>query len=373
MMGTGWAHRDDQPYSGNGLLAAVATLAAVQIILVALRFYTRHVQRMRYGLDDYLLLLALMGSLARSAIYIMLAKSAGLGYHIDYMAQMPEKLETIRKGIFAIQILDYPFGVTPAKMALILFYVRIFPVRKFQIFAYIVGSVVVALGVAVLFETIFQCRPIPYNWDKTISGGSCVEHTDIYRYVSPVNVVTGVLILVMPMPLVWRLHIPRGQKIALTVVFLLGGLGTVASILRMAVYLVQIKAAMNDPTWYSVELGILTVLEGALLIIAACLVGIWPLVTRIMSRRLSTMLMCNTPQERQHQYWYMRDNQAPSKSQEGLARCRETTEAQREDSWSTPSSLADLEDQRWSVFVDEGVAESRPCRLAGSQNTPYVK
>lgn len=95
--------------------------------------------------------------------------------------------------------------------------------RKFQNIAYLVGSIVLGLGIAVFFETIFQCSPIAYGWDSTIGHGKCIDQTLFYRAISPINVFTGVLILVMPIPLIWRLQVPRGQKVALTAVFLLGG------------------------------------------------------------------------------------------------------------------------------------------------------
>lgn len=139
------------------------------------------------------------------------------------MIQEP-KLTTKVQGFFVLEILDFPLTVTPAKISLLLFYVRIFYTRKVCIFAYLVGSVVLGLGIAVLFETIFQCSPIAYGWDSTIKHGKCIDQIIFYRAISPINVVTGVLILVMPMPLVWRLHAPKGQKLALTGVFLLGGL-----------------------------------------------------------------------------------------------------------------------------------------------------
>lgn len=74
------------------------------------------------------------------------------------------------------------------------------------------------------FQTIFHCSPIDYSWDKTSVHGTCIDQMSVYRIVSPINVLTGVLILVMPMPLVWGLHAPKGQKLALTGVFMLGGL-----------------------------------------------------------------------------------------------------------------------------------------------------
>ena len=122
-----------------------------------------------------------------------------------------------------MELLDFPLTITPAKISLLLFYVRIFYTRKFKIFAYLVGFPVLGLGIAMFFQTIFQCSPIDYGWNKTPAHGSCINQMLVYGVISPINVFTGILILVMPMPVVWRLHAPRGQRLALTGVFLLGG------------------------------------------------------------------------------------------------------------------------------------------------------
>jgi hypothetical protein len=126
--------------------------------------------------------------------------------------------------MLALQILDYPLCVTPAKLALLLFFTRIFTTRKFRIAAYGVGSLVIAVGVAAFLEAFLQCRPLASAWDDTIPGGTCVSQIKVYRVMSPINAFTGLLILLMPIPEVWKLHAPRGQKLALTGVFLLGGL-----------------------------------------------------------------------------------------------------------------------------------------------------
>lgn len=130
----------------------------------------------------------------------------------------------MQQSFMAIELLDFPLTITPAKISLLLFYLRIFNVRKFQITTYIVGSLVSAVGITVFFQTIFQCTPVDYGWNKSSGHGSCINQTIFYRAISPVNVLTGLMILLMPLPLIWQLHAPRGQKLALTGVFLLGGL-----------------------------------------------------------------------------------------------------------------------------------------------------
>ncbi|KAJ5586843.1 uncharacterized protein N7459_002608 [Penicillium hispanicum] len=286
------------PYCGQQLIGVSVAIAVVQILVVAARFYTRYMQRLRYGVDDYLIIPALLASLGQSALYIILVKLGGIGHHLEYVERTPEKLVVLEKGLYVNEILDFPFTVTPAKISILFFYVRIFSIPKFRIFAYIVGAIVLGHGIGVFFAAVFQCSPVAFTWDKTIPGGSCFNQEAFYRYVSPPNILTDVLLLIMPMPFVWKLHTQVGHKVALTGVFLLGSLGTVASILRMTIFFQE--SAMTDPTWTSVNLGIWTILEGGIIIIAACLPSIWPLISKMIPRRLLTT--SSSKQLPRHQY-----------------------------------------------------------------------
>ncbi|KAK9858496.1 uncharacterized protein MYU51_017561 [Penicillium brevicompactum] len=247
MMGVDWSPGNRDPRGGNALLGAAIGIAVVQILFVAARFFTRFIQRMKIGVDDYLILFALAASLSICSVYIYLAK-AGVGNPDRPMASTPENMIFLRKSIFILQILNYPLSLTSSKLALLLFYTRIFTLRKFRICAYCVGALVLGVGVGALFATFFQCTPFPYIWNRSIPGGSCVWRISIYRILSPFNVLTGVLIIILPIPSVWKLHAPRGQKVALTGVFLLGGLGTVASILSLAIFFSEGQVSINDPT-----------------------------------------------------------------------------------------------------------------------------
>ncbi|KAJ5651543.1 uncharacterized protein N7484_005266 [Penicillium longicatenatum] len=273
-------------YCGQQLVGVSIAIAVVQIVVVGARFYTRYIQKVACGSDDYLIIPALIASLGQSALYIFLVQRGGVGYHLEYVERTPQKLVILEKALYANEILDFPFTVAPAKISILLFYIRIFSFRNFRILAYIVGGIVTSHGVGVFFAAIFQCSPIAYTWDKTIVEGSCFDQEAFYRYVSPPNIITDVLILMMPLPYVWNLHTRVGQKVALTGVFLLGSLGTVASILRMTIFFQE--SAMTDPTWTSVKLGIWTILEGGIIIIAACLPSIWPLISKLVSRSLDT-------------------------------------------------------------------------------------
>ena len=60
MMGVDWSPGNRDPRGGNALLGAAIGIAVVQILFVAARFFTRFIQRMKIGVDDYLILFALV-------------------------------------------------------------------------------------------------------------------------------------------------------------------------------------------------------------------------------------------------------------------------------------------------------------------------
>lgn len=112
----------------------------------------------------------------------------------------------------------------------------------------------------------------------------------------------------------------------------------------------------NFNTGFSVKIAIVSMVESAVIIIATCLVSIWPLVTHFMPKPLLAKLSCCRPRRSHHHHhheqWYTRSIQVEPKSADPLP--YEENFIQREVSWSSrPSSLAELEDQRSWILEDE--------------------
>ena len=75
--------------------------------------------------------------------------------------------------------------------------------------------------------TVLQCQPVSDFWDRfspTATGPfRCgVNVNQFFDGNSIPNIVTDAALLVLPMPFIWQLHLPRAQKVALTSVFILG-------------------------------------------------------------------------------------------------------------------------------------------------------
>lgn len=74
-----------------------------------------------------------------------------------------------------------------------------------------------------LLPAIFDCMPIHAFWDKEVPG-TCIDSLRYFLGVAIPNVVTDILFLLFPIPWIWKLVLPMSQKIALSGIFLLGGL-----------------------------------------------------------------------------------------------------------------------------------------------------
>lgn len=93
--------------------------------------------------------------------------------------------------------------------------------RGFATGVWIMGSFVGATGLVLICGSIFQCTPIAYNWDKTTQG-RCIDMVQFARFMAIPNVITGIGMLILPLPMVWSLHMTSSRKIALTATFLHG-------------------------------------------------------------------------------------------------------------------------------------------------------
>lgn len=67
------------------------------------------------------------------------------------------------------------------------------------------------------------CIPANKFWDQSIDG-TCLNPYKVYYGQQIPNILTDVILLIMPIHVVWSLHISRYQKMLLCGVFLVGGL-----------------------------------------------------------------------------------------------------------------------------------------------------
>jgi hypothetical protein len=68
-----------------------------------------------------------------------------------------------------------------------------------------------------------NCVPLAKFWDPTVPG-FCFDKKALWFSNSAIHILTDILILIYPMPVLKSLQLPKKQKYALMAVFALGGL-----------------------------------------------------------------------------------------------------------------------------------------------------
>lgn len=63
-----------------------------------------------------------------------------------------------------------------------------------------------------------------YYWDKTVLGGKCVNGPAMYFAHTILNLLSDVILLLLPFPVVAKLKVGRAQKVGLCGIFMLGGM-----------------------------------------------------------------------------------------------------------------------------------------------------
>ena len=100
---------------------------------------------------------------------------------------------------------------------------RIFVTPAFRLAVKIIAAVMVVWWVATILADTLICIPIEHNWNPTVPA-HCGDK-QLLAIIPPIPwIATDVVILIMPLPMVWNLQMPRLQRVGLACLFLLGGL-----------------------------------------------------------------------------------------------------------------------------------------------------
>ena len=115
--------------------------------------------------------------------------------------------------------------------------------------------------VATILVGYLICTPLSYNWDQS-GAGHCGNTSAAYISLGVVDIITDIAIFALPMPMLYKLQVPRHTKIALVATFALGILTIAAGCMRL-VAVVQIDFGLNfeegqtgDVYWCAIEASV---------------------------------------------------------------------------------------------------------------------
>lgn len=159
----------------------------------------------------------------------------GLGRHASTLS--PEDLvvyQRVRKSIlcifssadnvkaFFVSLFLYITTLAVVKLVFLLQYYRIMSVSNMRV-VYIAMIVLVAVwGIGQGTFALVACVPLEGFWNPSVHA-KCVPNAHIAWYISALfNIVTDIIIMILPLPVIRKLNLPGSQKAFLVGIFSVG-------------------------------------------------------------------------------------------------------------------------------------------------------
>lgn len=118
----------------------------------------------------------------------------------------------------------YNMTMILAKFSALTLFVRLFRPRPFRLVTYIIMGCLGIIGLWTALSGFFFCNPVHAFWSTSeeVRNTKCLPAGPVWFTNGALQTLTDVVILILPMPLLWKLQLPTRQKWGIIVVFGLG-------------------------------------------------------------------------------------------------------------------------------------------------------
>lgn len=144
----------------------------------------------------------------------------GLGLH---MAAVPAENFTMIMKLLWVEYFVFDTGTSVARASALLFYSRVFTQvqSRFRYALWIVHALNIAWVVGMHVVVGLQCTPIEKVWNPLLPG-RCIGTRTLFLGSGVPSLVVNIMILILPLPLLWRLQMKMIRKLLIIGVFLCG-------------------------------------------------------------------------------------------------------------------------------------------------------
>ncbi|KAF2738970.1 hypothetical protein EJ04DRAFT_573411 [Polyplosphaeria fusca] len=226
-------------YSIQSQLRAIdISLLTIALIIVLARVYIRTVTLRVFRLDDAFMVAAMLCSVVSCSIFLHVIE-LGMGKHI--FAIPPENIPRLIKWNFMVGLVA-PMSVCFTKISISVFLLPLTMRTRFRQFLWAVVVFLVIFTLFTFFTILFGCVPVSANWDFTqrppplgIGHAKCLPiptYRGIALFNSITNIITDVVLAIIPVPLIWTLQVNNRTKATLILILSLGFFACAAGIVK---------------------------------------------------------------------------------------------------------------------------------------------
>lgn len=134
--------------------------------------------------------------------------------------------ETIRHMLQLIKAheLVYVFAIPFPKLAILCLYLRLFTAKLSTSILYATGIVIIGTALFGFVSAFSNCRPFHAFWDRSVQAQCSMDVMTVFRFYSIPNIVTDVVLLIIPIPALYRLKVSKLAKVGVVLTFVVSTL-----------------------------------------------------------------------------------------------------------------------------------------------------
>ncbi|EZF30147.1 hypothetical protein H109_01242 [Trichophyton interdigitale MR816] len=270
-----------QPNDSIMLLSVMWSEFSVAAVILTARILTRTLVISSWGWDDMSMCLSMVLAIMDTSL-LTASVHHGLGKHATSLTEAEyinaNKYNWISQGC---HVMSTNFG----KVSVILFLLRIVVNSRSQrVFLYTVMAMLMVINSVCVFTIFGQCTPTSRLWDQDIPGYCWPPHyqRDYAFFQGSFSAFSDGLLAIYPIFVIWKLQMSKRTKTCLGCVLALGIVAMIAAIIK-TIFLASLTAR-SDYTYDTISLTIWTNTEQYLIIIAACIPPLGPLLKIAMGK-----------------------------------------------------------------------------------------
>jgi hypothetical protein len=130
--------------------------------------------------------------------------------------------------IYYFDEIFYIAAIAMTKISILLFYLRIFPDRKFRLWVHITLAFCVLYILGFVPALIAQCIPISLSWDRWEGEhedrGKCIDLNAMGWTAAAFNIVLDAVVIILPLHEMSKLKMSRRRKAGIVLMFVGGAL-----------------------------------------------------------------------------------------------------------------------------------------------------
>ncbi|KAJ4069729.1 hypothetical protein NW761_003122 [Fusarium oxysporum] len=200
----------------------------------------------------------------------------GFSYWDDAAAVMALEWDHVYLHCTYIAAFFYKEGLFWAKMTFLLLYYKIVTLSYWRS-AYLGAIMVVVLwNICQILIFFLQCAPLEAVWNRDLRMKCVTNRLELAYVCAGINILTDLVVAILPLPVIWKLNLRRSQKIALSTVFGLGCFSIALAIVR-----IKWVETWSLTTWDIVRPQLWALAEVTSALVCACIPTFKPLLSKI--------------------------------------------------------------------------------------------